>query len=64
MEFVWSDDLAVLLIEEDHMDRSQLTHWLARPIGYRLPETVTALTFGRNLLEQEQGSDLGELRAS
>lgn len=56
MEFVWSDDLAMLLVDVEGTPASQVTHWLSRPIGYRLPEDTSPLTFGRLLLESEHGA--------
>ena len=53
MEFVWSDELALLLAEQDGTDRSRLAHWLSRPVAYRLPDGLTPLAFGRQLLERQ-----------
>ena len=64
MEFVWSDELAALLIEEDAMDPSQFRSWLSRPIAYRLPEDASPLVFGRRLLELERAPAPFERRAS
>ncbi|NNL48287.1 MAG: hypothetical protein HKO76_07965 [Acidimicrobiia bacterium] len=64
MGFVWSDDLAMLLVTEDGKERSELAHWLARPVAYRLPDDLSVLSFARKTLEQEHSLHRVNRRAS
>ncbi len=64
VEFVWSDELALLLAEEDGNDRLELSHWFSRPIAHRLPDGTSPLTLGRDLLEQERAYDARDRSAS
>lgn len=51
--FVWSDELALLLRDEGDASARQLGHWIASPVGYRLPEDADPITFARRLLRQQ-----------
>jgi len=51
--FVWSDELALLLQDEGEATSQQLSHWIASPVGYRLPDETDTITFARRLLRQE-----------
>ncbi|MGI9647423.1 MAG: hypothetical protein ACR2OI_02780 [Acidimicrobiia bacterium] len=57
MQFVWSDDLAQLLLEQGEASTREVNRWVARPIGYRLPEGESSLSFARHLLDAENNSD-------
>ena len=54
LQFVWTDDLARLLIEEDGVGVDQLRTWLGSPVGYPLPLEHGPIEFARNLLAAEQ----------
>lgn len=64
MEFVWSDELAMLLVEEDGEDLSELAGWCQRPVGHRLPDDLTPLLFGRQLLARQRQPDRRDRQAS
>lgn len=51
--FVWSDELALLLIDEGEALTNHLRQWIANPIAYRLPEYEDALSLAKRLLAQE-----------
>ncbi len=53
VRFVWSDDLALLLRDEGDATTYQLSHWITRPIAYRLPDDEEPLTFARRLFAEE-----------
>ncbi|MBT8165092.1 MAG: hypothetical protein HKO63_04165 [Acidimicrobiia bacterium] len=53
MVFVWSDDLALLLRDEGEASTNQLGHWIASPVGYRLPDDTDPVAFARRLLRHE-----------
>lgn len=57
LEFVWSDELAQLLTQEDGIDPDDLAHWVIAPVGYRLPEGAMVLDFARELLAHERWLD-------
>jgi hypothetical protein len=59
--FVWSDELALLLRDEGEATPRQLSHWIASPVGYRLPEGTAPVDFARQLLATEP---VGHRRAS
>ena len=59
--FVWSDELALLLRDEGEATARQLSHWIASPVGYRLPEGTDPVDFARQLLGRET---IGHRRAS
>lgn len=59
--FVWSDELALLLRDEGEATTRQLGHWIASPVGFRLPAGVDPLDFARQLLSRET---VGHRRAS
>lgn len=61
VQFVWSDDLAQLLLDNSEASAHQVGHWLARPIGHRLPEGESPLSFARRLLAAESTPDEGRL---
>ena len=54
LQFVWTDDLARLLIEEDGAGAEQLRTWLGSPVGYPLPDELSPLQFARALFATEQ----------
>ena len=54
LQFVWTDDLARLLIEEDAVALEHLRTWLGSPVGYPLPGEQSPLEFARLLLAAEQ----------
>ena len=64
MEFVCSDELAALLVEQDGVDPAEFGSWRSRPIAYRLPEDASPLVLARRLLELERASRSLELKAS
>ena len=51
--FVWSDELALLLRDEGEATARQLGHWIASPVGYRLPDGADPVDFARRLLETD-----------
>lgn len=53
LQFVWSDDLAQLLLDRGEATRRQVGHWASRPIGHRLPPDESPLSFARLLLVAE-----------
>jgi len=59
--FVWSDELALLLRDEGEATPRQLGHWIASPVGYRLPDGADPVDFARRLLADEA---VGHSRAS
>ncbi|NNC91590.1 MAG: hypothetical protein HKN80_03765 [Acidimicrobiia bacterium] len=61
MVFVWSDELALLLRDEGEATARQLSHWIASPVGYRLPDGADPVDFARRLLTAETA---GQRRAS
>ena len=61
LEFVWSDELALLLRDEGAATARQLSHWIASPVGYRLPDKTDPVEFARRLLESDA---VGHRRAS
>lgn len=63
LQFVWSDDLARLLVERGEATRPQVGHWLSRPVGHRLPDRESPLAFARSLLAAEDATS-GDRRAS
>ncbi len=54
LEFVWSDDLAKLLVQEDGVEHSELSHWILTPVGYRLPDQISAVDFARELFAYDR----------
>ena len=63
MQFVWSDDLARMLVEEGEATAADLLSWNTAIVGYRLPEGVTPLQFALELWDDHQATT-GERRAS
>jgi hypothetical protein len=51
--FVWSDELALLLRDEGEATTRQVGHWIASPVGYRLPDGADPVAFARQLLAGE-----------
>jgi hypothetical protein len=51
--WLWSDALAVLLVEHDRVDQARVAAWVERPQAYRLPEGAEALELARDLLRRE-----------
>ena len=62
LRFVWSDELARLLVEEGEATPADLTHWTTSIIGYRLPDGQTPLQFALELWDADHESP--ERRAS
>lgn len=63
MQFVWSDDLAQLLVEEGEATAAELLGWSTAIVGYRLPEGMTPLQFALELWDDHQAAP-AERRAS
>ena len=58
MAWLWTDTLAALLAEHDHVPVEQLAAWVERPIGYRLEEGQDPLSLARRvLLESGDGQE-------
>lgn len=56
VQFVWSDDLAQLLLDNGEASPHQVGRWLSRPIGHRLQDEQSPLSFARELLAAENVS--------
>jgi hypothetical protein len=54
MAWVWSDELAAVLIEHDGVASGMLADWIHRPRGHALPAGVAPLEFARLLLASER----------
>jgi hypothetical protein len=63
LQFVWSDDLAGLLVDEGEATPAEVAEWMTRIIGYRLPEGRTPLQFALELWDRYHEADEGR-RAS
>ena len=61
VQFVWSDDLALLLLDRGEAKPGQVDHWMSRPIGHRLSEDETPLSFARGLLKSQMNPDQDRL---
>ncbi len=55
MAWLWTDTLAALLVEHDHVPQESVSAWVARPSAYRLPDGDDPLTLARRLLAGEEG---------
>ena len=53
MRWLWTDDLAALVVEADGIDPGQVADWLAAPVAYRVDEADDPLTVARTLLNDE-----------
>ena len=58
LQFVWSDDLAQLLVDEGEATASDLTDWTTAIVGYRLPEGRTPLQFALELWDAGRNTDV------
>ena len=56
MQFVWSDDLARMLVEEGEASGADLLSWTTAIVGYRLPEGATPLQFALELWDDQQAA--------
>ena len=63
MQFVWSDDLARMLVEEGEAGPADLLGWNTSIVGYRLPDGTTPLQFALQLWDDHQAAT-SERRAS
>ena len=50
MAWLWTDTLAALLAEHDHVPAERLAAWVERPIAYRLEEGQDPLSLARRVL--------------
>ena len=64
MEFVWSDDLARLLLNEEGVKVSQVRHWITTPIAYRLSDDLDPVSFARQLLDTELDHPVDQVKVS
>lgn len=53
MQFVWSDDLARLLVDEGEAAPAEVAHWATAIVGHRLPDDTSPFEFARRLLRDE-----------
>ena len=53
MPWLWTDDLAALLIEQDGVGSSTVVDWTQRPVALAVAESVEPLDFARTLLDAE-----------
>jgi hypothetical protein len=57
MAWLWTDTLAALLAEHDHVPVERLASWVERPIAYRLDDGQDPLTLARRVLLETNGGD-------
>ena len=50
MRWLWTDDLAALLVQADHVDPLLVADWVTAPFAYRAGETDDPLMVARSLL--------------
>lgn len=51
MAWLWTDDLAHLLIEQDGADPELFVGWTERPVGIRVDEPAASIETARRLAE-------------
>lgn len=51
MAWLWTDELARLLIEQDGADPALLIGWTERPVGVRVDDPDSTLETARRLVE-------------
>jgi hypothetical protein len=57
LQFVWSDDLARLLIDEEEATPTEVADWMTTIVGYRLPDDRTPLQFALELWDRHNDTD-------
>jgi hypothetical protein len=57
--WLWTDALAVLLVEHDRVERARVAAWVERPEAYLLPEGREPIDVARDLFERPADGGAG-----